>query len=124
MGSKLGVNVKVGDILGASAEDLGDLVGGVSGDLAGGLTGGYATAAAVGGAALEALGPLSMFAGAGLGIYSAIEEANQAQNAKNNATKYDADVAALSAAPELQTGSIAMPVMDSTAFRSGGTSQF
>ena len=65
-----------------------------------------------------------MFAGAGLGIYSAITESNAETTAADNATKYAADVSSLSAAPELQTGSIAMPVMDSTAFRTGGISNF
>ena len=119
--SKYGIKgANLGDILGSTPEELGDLVGGVSGDLAGGTS----TLLAVGGAALEALGPLSMFAGVGLGIYSAWEEGKQEETAKNNAAKYTSDVNALSAAPQLATGSIAMPVMDSTAFRSGGISNF
>lgn len=119
--SKLGLKgANLSDLLGSSAEDLGELTGGVGADLAGGS----GALVAAGGVALEALGPLSMFAGAGLGIYSAIEEGNQETTAKNNAEKYAADVTALSAAPELKTGSIAMPVMDATAFRSGGSMNF
>lgn len=119
--SRYGIKgANLGDLLGSAPDELGDLVGGVAGDVAGGTS----TLAAVGGAALEALGPLSMFAGVGLGIYSAYEEGKQEETAKNNAAKYTADVNALSAAPQLSTGSIAMPVMDSTAFRSGGISNF
>jgi hypothetical protein len=119
--SKYGIKgANLGDLLGSAPEELGDLVGGIGGDIAGGST----TLLAVGGAALEALGPLSMFAGVGLGLYSAWEEGKQEQTAKDNASKYTADVNALSTAPELSTGSIAMPVMDSTAFRSGGIANF
>ena len=119
--SKYGVKgANLGDILGSTPEELGDLVGGIGGD----LSGGSSLALSVGGAALEALGPLSMFAGVGLGVYSAWEEGKQEETAQDNANKYNADVNALSAAPELSTGSIAMPVMDSTAFRSGGISTF
>ena len=119
--SKYGVKgANLGDILGSTPEELGDLVGGIGGD----LSGGSSLALSVGGAALEALGPLSMFAGVGLGVYSAWEEGKQEETAQDNANKYNADVNALSAAPELSTGSIAMPVMDSTAFRSGGISNF
>ena len=119
--SKYGLKgANLGDILGSTPEELGDLVGGIGGD----ISGGGGALAAVGGAALESLGPLSMFAGVGLGIYSAWEEGKQEETAKDNAAKYNADVNALSAAPELSTGSIAMPVMDSTAFRSGGISNF
>ena len=119
--SKYGLKgANLGDLLGSSAEDLGELTGGIGAD----LSGGSSALVAAGGAALEALGPLSMFAGAGLGIYSAIEEGNQEATATANAAKYAADVSALSAAPELQTGSIAMPVQDSTAFRSGGITNF
>ena len=119
--SKYGIKgANIGDILGSTPEELGDLVGGLSGDLAGGSS----LALSVGAGALEALGPLSMFAGVGLGVYSAWEEGKQEETAQDNANKYNADVNALSAAPELSTGSIAMPVMDSTAFRSGGISNF
>ena len=119
--SKYGIKgANLGDILGSTPEELGELVGGVSGDLAGGSS----LAVTLGAGALEALGPLSMFAGVGLGVYSAWEEGKQEETAQDNAAKYNADVNALSAAPELSTGSIAMPVMDSTAFRSGGTANF
>lgn len=119
---------------GASAEsELGDFAtkafGGLGDvtDIAGALTGAAGdeglTALGALGIGAEALGPLSLLAGAGVGIWEAVSAEQAASKAADNASKYQEMAQSLSAAPQLQTGSIALPVMDSTQFRSG-TSNF
>lgn len=110
--------------------DIGKLLSG-GGDIADTLTslatGGAAESLGLLGAAsiaTEALGPLSMFAGAGVGIWQAVSEEQAESKAADNAKKYETMAQGLSAAPQLQTGSIALPTMDSSQFRSGGLSNF
>ena len=110
--------------------DIGKLLSG-GGDIADTLTslatGGAAESLGLLGAAsiaTEALGPLSMFAGAGVGIWQAVSEEQAESKAADNAKKYETMAQSLSAAPQLQTGSIALPTMDSSQFRSGGMANF
>ncbi|MCH9838706.1 hypothetical protein K0U83_23785 [bacterium] len=118
-GGELGDVADIGKLL-AGGGDIADTLAGLA-------TGGAAESLGLLGAAsiaTEALGPLSMFAGAGVGIWQAVSEEKAESKAADNAKKYEVMAQSLSAAPQLQTGSIAMPAMDSSQFRSGGMANF
>lgn len=78
----------------------------------------------IGGFALDALGPLGAIGGLVGGIYSLVEQDDASETAEKNATAYQKDLTSLSATPTLSTGSIAMPTMDTTQFRTGGMMNF
>jgi len=81
-------------------------------------------AGTVGSMALDALGPLGALGGVVTGIWSAIESDDVEQTASKNASDYQKDLTFLDQTPQLQTGSIAMPSMDSSLFRTGGIGNF
>ena len=76
------------------------------------------------GTALDFLGPLGALAGVGLGIYGAVEGDDEDDSAIANAKTYQSDLTFLGSSPQLQTGSIAMPTMDTTQLRTGGMMNF
>jgi len=76
------------------------------------------------GAGAEVLGPLSAIAGVGLGIYGAIESGQHQEEQEAKVSEYQSDLQKLSSSTELQTGSIAMPTMDTSQFRTGGMLNF
>lgn len=78
----------------------------------------------VGSGILDALGPLGAIGGLVGGIYSLVEEDDAQETAQKNAKAYQTDLTSLSATPSLSTGSIAMPTMDTTQFRTGGMMNF
>ena len=94
-----------------------DLLGGLGGESTGLL-------ATIGGGLLDTLGPLGAVGGLVAGIWSAVSSDDAVNTAKKNAADYQSDINYLSATPQLSTGSIAMPTMDTTSFRTGGLSNF
>ena len=94
-----------------------DLLGGLGGESTGLL-------ATIGGGLLDTLGPLGAVGGLVAGIWSAVSSDDAVNTAKKNASDYQSDINYLSATPQLSTGSIAMPTMDTTSFRTGGLSNF
>ena len=110
--SKIGSGVDVEDLVTAGSSVL-DGVSGAMGGIMGGL-----------GAAAEVLGPLSLVAGVGMGIWAAIKGGEQEESQAKKTTEYTADLQNLSNSTALQTGSIAMPTMDTSQFRTGGMMNF
>ena len=106
----LGSGDDLTDVLSAGA----DMFGGGSSSLLG----------TIGGGLLDALGPVGALGGAIAGIWSAVSSDDALETATKNAKSFQNDVTYLSATPQLSTGSIAMPTMDTTSFRSGGLSNF
>ena len=106
----LGSGEDLTDVLSAGA----DMFGGGSSSLLG----------TIGGGLLDALGPVGALGGAIAGIWSAVSSDDALETATKNAKSFQNDVTYLSATPQLSTGSIAMPTMDTTSFRSGGLSNF
>lgn len=78
----------------------------------------------IGSGVLDALGPIGAIGGLVGGIYSLVEEDDAEETAQKNAKAYQSDLTSLSATPSLSTGSIAMPTMDTTQFRTGGMMNF
>ena len=111
-------NLMSGFSKGDDVADLLDAGAGLFGEGASSLLG------TAGSFALDALGPLGAIGGLVGGIYSLVEEDDAADTAAKNAKAYQTDLTSLSATPSLSTGSIAMPTMDTTQFRTGGMMNF
>lgn len=107
-----GGGADIEDIVGAGSDILSSMSGSLGGVL--GFLGSTA----------EVLGPLSAIAGIGMGIYSAIEQGKEEEASEKKVTQYQSDVQNLSNTTQLQTGSIAMPTMDTSQFRTGGMMNF
>lgn len=107
-----GGGADIEDIVGAGSDILSSMSGSLGGVL--GFLGSTA----------EVLGPLSAIAGIGMGIYSAIEQGKEEAQSEKKVTQYQSDVQNLSNTTQLQTGSIAMPTMDTSQFRTGGMMNF
>ena len=107
-----GGGADIEDIVGAGSDILSSMSGAM-----GGILGTL-------GATAEVLGPLSAIAGIGMGIYSAIEQGKEEKESEEKVSQYQSDVQNLSNTTQLQTGSIAMPTMDTSQFRTGGMMNF
>jgi hypothetical protein len=102
----------VEDLLGAGSDILGTLSATAGGAM--GILGGISSV----------LGPVAAVAGIGLGIYSVFKQEDDQINQANKLKEYQGDLQKLSDSTQLQTGSIAMPTMDTSQFRTGGMMNF
>jgi hypothetical protein len=123
--------------LNLSDEDAGDLISKIAGggsdiedivgagsDILSSMSGAMGGILGTLGATAEVLGPLSAIAGIGMGIYSAIEQGKEEKAQEEKTKEYQGDLQNLSNTTQLQTGSIAMPTMDTSQFRTGGMMNF
>jgi hypothetical protein len=109
--------------LAGGGSDLEDIIGAGS-DILSSMSGALGGALGVLGTTAEFLGPLSAVAGVGMGIYSVIEQGDEEKAQQSKLTEYKGDLQNLSNTTQLQTGSIAMPTMDTSQFRTGGMMNF
>lgn len=100
------------DLLSGASELLSSFSSGVGGVLG-----------ALGGAS-EVLGPLSVVAGIGMGIWGEVKQAREEAQSKIKVGEYQKDLQNLTDTTALQTGSIAMPTLDTSQFRAGGIGNF
>jgi hypothetical protein len=121
--------------LGMSDEDAGALVSKIAtggtediisagSDILGSLSGWGSGALAVLGTTAEVLGPLAMVGGIGLGIYDEVKQEEQEEKQAQKVQTYQDDLQKLSNTTALQTGTIAMPTLDTSQFRTGGMMNF
>ena len=108
----------------SKGEDVSDLLGAGADLLTGADAAGSSLLATAGSFALDALGPVGAIGGLVAGIWSAVSSDDALDTARTNAADYQKDVTYLSSTPQLSTGSIAMPTMDTTSFRTGGLTNF
>lgn len=122
--------------LGMSDDDVSGLVGKLSGgtDIEDLLQTGSSILGSMGeglggvlgflGSASEVLGPLSAVAGIGMGIYAEVKQREEEKGQGDKLREYQGDLQTLSGSTALQTGSIAMPTLDTSQFRTGGIGNF
>lgn len=121
--------------LGMSEEDATSLLSKVAGggtedlisagsDILGSLSGWGSGALAFLGTTAEVLGPLAMVGGIGLGIYDEVKQEEQEEKQAQKVSAYQQDLQTLSNSKPLQTGTIAMPTLDTSQFRTGGMMNF
>lgn len=93
-------------------------------DILGSMSGWGSGALAFLGTTAEVLGPLAMVGGIGLGIYDEVKQEDMEEKQAEKVSAYQKDLQTLSNSTPLQTGTIAMPTLDTSQFRTGGMMNF